>query len=469
MKKFSKNLNLISALLLAAVLVFGIYLVAKNAYQTAKKNSSGQTAKFKLPQGLQTYNIAQASDVEPHIIQASIDPLDVHTGFKQKLSIVVTDDSRIESVVAKIETDHGVRELPLKFVRVVADSEIAPSAYSVDASGHLVINEKLRDEQLAANSKSLSGKWNNFLSSFLKTNYLPLNNANASGPQKLLYEGSWIVRDTHDTTYHTTFVVSDAKSRENSITLAWTDACNIPQGGAWTIGANCSLFSNDGVDNGNATVSTFTLTINNGVIFAYNSGNQITISSNGSIALGTTGQIKQTNLWEYDFDGDGYRASSANIAQDTTPGTGYRRRNLLQSSDDCDDGNVNAYVIDYDYADGDSDGEYSSSGQLDCVGQGWSPAGTSITPGGDCNDGNSCIWQTNSDAGNQCTGGGQFVTYSTPGVGLRCWDGINCDSPGGCIGPTCLWYESSGCSYSIGSSGNASPGCANCLGGGQGQ
>jgi len=323
--KFSQNKNIISALVLVVVITLGVYFstrvkIPSNAPQVS------QGSKFKLLSGSQTYQIVQAAEKRPQIIEATINPPDVHVGDKQTLSIIVSDPDGIASVEAQIQTDHSTITLPLNYVRVVADSEITPSAYSVDANNHLVINDALH-----------SGLASLLDSRFWIPDSSPVH---ASGPQKLLYEASWTVKDTHDTTYHTTFIAKNVKGDLNSITLAWSDACSIPNSGSWTIGANCTISSVDGPDNGTTTIATYTLTLNS--TFAFNPGKSILLNS-GSIAIGAGGQLKQTYLWRNDADADTYPAVGT-LAQDTTPGGNWTRRYLYGgNADDCYDSNLNAF------------------------------------------------------------------------------------------------------------------------------
>lgn len=151
------------------------------------------------------------------------------------------------------------------------------------------------------------------------------------------WEGEWQVKDTHDTFYHTIFVARDAADRENSITIAWSDACGIPISGNWTTTANCTISSTDGVDNGNVTIQTYTLTLN--AAFARNPGRSVSINS-GSIVIGSSGQLREAYLYMADSDSDGYPANST---QYTGSASGRRRRSVLTSyTTDCYDSNSNA-------------------------------------------------------------------------------------------------------------------------------
>ena len=106
-----------------------------------------------------------------------------------------------------------------------------------------------------------------------------------------------MVSDTHNIVYHTTFAAKDAEGGNDSVTLAWSDACNIPQSGTWNISSygNCTESSLDGVQSGNVTISTYTLTLN--AQFAFTPGNTVTINSGGKIAIGGGGSLKKGYLY----------------------------------------------------------------------------------------------------------------------------------------------------------------------------
>ncbi len=264
---------------------------------------------------------AQAAEHWPQLIRATIDPPDVHVGDIQRLEVIVQDPRPIVSVEARIETDRGVKIVPLQFQRIISDFEILPSSYY----------------------------------------------------PKLRYAAKWNVVDTHDAKYQTTFVVKDAAGREESATVAWSDACAIPNSGNWslsTYGSDCGILSTDGVDAGNATVDIYRLTLNS--TFAFNAGKSITISSGGRITIGSGGQIVQTNLWKPDSDVDGYPGSTPQVAQTSQPaGTSplYVRKSL--NLDDCDDSNAFIYT------------NRSDAGNA-CLGDATTTAATYACGGGTC-------------------------------------------------------------------------------------
>lgn len=239
-----------------------------------------------LPIGSQTYQIMSGNAVGPHIIQATINPPDVDVGNVQNLSVIVSSAASISSVTALIKTDHGTTTVPLSFARLASAADILPLQYAVDDQGTVVPASSIAD-----NSQG------NILERFIHATFgePAISSASSSPTQNYVYTGRWTVRDTHNIYYHTTFVAEDAKGLNNSVTLAWSDACGIPQSGAWTISANCDISSLTGVQGGNATISGYTLTLN--AQFAFTPGNSIHIGTGGSIAMGSGGSLSQGYLY----------------------------------------------------------------------------------------------------------------------------------------------------------------------------
>jgi len=264
-----------------------------------------------IPSGLQVYQVSQAAEVWPKILQATIDPPDVHVGDTQKLSVIVEDSVPVTSVEAQIQTDNETITLPLTLVGPVSKGELLPVKYAVDNDNHLVILDGAKDT--ASNISSI---------------------AFAADLQKLKYEGQWVVRDTHNTYYHTTFTAKDEAGKSSSITLAWSDLCGLPISGDATISSVCTISgATDGVDNGNLTVAT-SVALSAGGVLAFNSGFHITINSGGSIVICSGCSIKKTNLWVIDQDRDGYASGTVQYAQDSSSGlpTGAVRRSIASST-----------------------------------------------------------------------------------------------------------------------------------------
>jgi hypothetical protein len=257
--------------------------------ESAAAPAAQSPARFSLPHGSQTYQIVEAAGVWPKILQATINPPDVHVGDVQKLEVVVQDSSPIVSVVAKTQLDHGAKEIPLNLLGPASAAELPPVKYAVDGKGRVIALDEPQPIGLAASDGAVQS-------------------AVAAEPPTYTYAGEWTVGDTHDTFYRTAFIVKDAAGRQNSVTIAWSDACGIPPGGNWTMSTNCTISSTDGVDNGNATLSAGTLTLN--ATFAWNPGQSVTLSG-GSIAIGSGGQLLKTYLWVKDADADGSPSAAA--------------------------------------------------------------------------------------------------------------------------------------------------------------
>ena len=232
-----------------------------------------------IPAGVQTYRIMSPGGRSPRIVEAVINPLDVKVGDRQEMRVMVQDARPVQSVRAEVSTDTGIKTFRL--------SRVAGT--------------------------DTDGEW----------------------------RAAWKVSDTHSKTYSTTFIAVNAASQTDSVTLSWTDPCSPPAGGDWTLDGNCSFSGANGVDNGNVILNnvSYTLTVEAGAAFAWNSGKEITLTA-GTVAINTTGEMKQTNLWMIDADADGYPATTVQYAQDSAPVNG-RRRNLMStiSSVDCNDSN----------------------------------------------------------------------------------------------------------------------------------
>lgn len=421
------------------VLAVAVYLItAYSPFYSAKGGSasggkgsppeeggiSSPLTKFKLSSAREVFHVVQAEEVWPKILEATIDPPDVHVGDIQRLKIIVQGPDAIVSVEAKTKLDNGEVIIPLKLAGEVSARDLTPNHYYADEGGKLVLrNPNLRTHSNAPSDTFKDSKIENSLKiAKLKIeNSTPL--ANAQEYPKLKYAAEWKVHDTHDTYYRTTFIVKDAKGRVNDITLAWSDACGIPMQGNWTSSANCAISTNhDGVEQGDVILN-HTLTVSNGYNFAWNPGQSITIGSGGGIVIGANSELKQTYIWVSDFDADLYY--NFVMLQNTDPGVGWDRRWFaIKGANDCKDNNANVYqTISGLGLDNDQEGWYTGQSVTQCVGDSrqaiyehcsnyptdCSEAGfiqytdstgtkyvTIATAGGgnDCNDNNSNIYRT---------------------------------------------------------------------------
>ena len=172
-----------------------------------------------IPQGSQTYQIMQAPDVMPKIVQATVNPVDVHVGDTQTLTVIISDPNPITSVVATIRTDNGTTTVPLSLVGPAALNDVLPAKYFVNAQNQLAL--------VAPNNGGGNGDGN-------------IAQA-AEGDEK--YSATWTVKDTHVAKYYTKFTATDAKGSVNSVELGWTDAecvwtSNNYASSTWSLEAN---------------------------------------------------------------------------------------------------------------------------------------------------------------------------------------------------------------------------------------
>lgn len=315
----------------------------------ARQDDAGRGGQAFLPEGLQVYSIAQAEGVWPRLTEARIDPLDVHVGQDQTIEVAVEARAAVAEVFARVETDKGEITVPLARVG-------EPEA--------------------------------------------------TDGGTRARYRGTWTVHDTHDATYRTT-IVARGGGDESSVTLAWTDACGIPAGGNFTLSSPCTISSNDGIDGGSITVNS-SLTIN--ANFAINAGQSLTIGS-GSVAICNGCSIIQTNIWQVDADADGFPANGTMYVQDTAPTNG-RRRNLLSTTVDCNDGafsSTNTCAAPQCWPDADGDGFFSVNPTTGCSGS------FSLSQGNDCYDANASARPNQTSAFGTNRGDGSF-DYNCNGV-----------------------------------------------------
>lgn len=244
----------------------------------------------------------------PEFIKAIVDPLDVLPGDNQTFTVHVYSPHSVTKVTSTTELDNST--LDLDFEKVSEYEE---------------------------NSKTIE-----------------------------IWSISWIVNDVHTTTYRTAITATDSKGNENLIELTWTDSCQsqITHGGSSTLSTSCSTGASTvaGLDGGSLTVANgVTLTIDSGATWGFNSGQSITVD--GTITI--NGEIKKTNLYYTDVDGDGYgsgttlKTSSSNAirAKDAT-GTG-----------DCSDSVASIYQSVTGIAsDEDQDGYTDTTAGSGCVG-----------------------------------------------------------------------------------------------------
>jgi len=278
-----------------------------------------------LPHASETYQVMQVSSTLPKIVQATIDPLGVHVGDTQHLSVVLQDPNTIVSAEALIQTDHGTTTLPLVLAGPTRVSELLPQKYYINSQNNLAFVSS------AAPVATVNGK------GAMQGIALAATGGDST------YTGSWLVHDTHDTTYTTTFIVKDSAGNTNAVTMAWSDACSgFPLNGAGTLSGNCAVSSIDGVENGNVNIgSVYTLTLSAPLV--YNPGYNINISG-GTISIGTGGALERGYLYAMDADGDGYAQNGSIIfSTSSVPSGGHVHRYSLTGTGDCDDTDSNVH------------------------------------------------------------------------------------------------------------------------------
>lgn len=264
-----------TALIVSFPFVISIIFIIALAFQLKSATFSEKAENSRIPSGKQEYTVQQNGNAKPQITKVSIDPPDVRVGHLQNLSITIISDSKSNLVTTETKTDH-------------------------------------------------------------KTVTLLLGLTKEEGNEKT-YETSWKVEDTHDVTYHTKFIVRDAEGNQNEVTIAWTDPCGIQNGGDWTMTSDCTISATDGIDNGDVTIQSGTLTLN--APFIFNAGKTLTLSG-GAILFNSSAEIRKDKLWQIDADNDGAPADSTMYAQESAPTNGKRRYLLTTSTIDCLDSNA---------------------------------------------------------------------------------------------------------------------------------
>jgi len=223
--------------------------------------------------GRQTYSIMTAHR-SPNFTKAIIDPEDVKVGQRQTMTVYVSDDkASITEVIAEIETDNGIFKQPLTF----------------------------------KSGTNRDGVW----------------------------EGSWIVKDTHDTTYVTVFKAKNTVGESGEARISWTDPGCSCTGQACTVSTTCTVSGVDGADGGTLTISGGGITVASAATLiagalVVSGGYLVKNDDSGIVNILSTNTICMT-----DADSDNYPANTTQIANCTSG----RRRYLMTSitSTDCYD------------------------------------------------------------------------------------------------------------------------------------
>jgi hypothetical protein len=290
------------ALLIVAVGFFAQFLIKKPQTQKKlpQKTAVQQPSKFNPKRksvaapGRQSYTISQSSPNSLQFTQAVINPEDVHLGQKQTMSIAINDQkSPVTNVVAEIKTDTDIISYPLKRVS------------GTDQNG--------------------------------------------------VWEGSWTVKDTHDSTYIVAFKATNKKGETGEARMSWTDpGCSNDttpgHGTALTVTANCTVSGVDGADGGLLTISSGTITIAAGGTLVANdmlvSGGAIAKNDDSGVIWVSAGNV----ICMTDGDIDNYPYDVTQYADGAGCAPGRRRRYLMArvlawyaTTIDCGDANANAH------------------------------------------------------------------------------------------------------------------------------
>ena len=257
--------------------------------------------KWRVVKGTYDFEATASVDAYPSFVSGILDPLDVQPGETQRMRVVVNDTSALSEVYAEIGHDKGKDIVPLKLVSAgaVSRAEQFKGDFFFDEGGVLTA----REEWLAAhpeNSASL------------------VASAAAQSIRQYVYEGEWVVHDTHRTTYSTTFYAKSVSGSVNHMTLAWSDPICIITTATGVLNNNCNLTGvsqMDGIDGYNLNLNGYAINLGSGAKFGMAPGNSVTKSAlvGSGIFLGPSGS-KGTLVKQYvyypDADSDGYPSSS---------------------------------------------------------------------------------------------------------------------------------------------------------------
>jgi len=373
--------HIIAVVVLVAVLAVILMSPGADEQQEAPAVTGGKSSSLErewgpIPKGEYTFSVSSAHASPVEFLEGKIDPPDVHVGDLQKFRVVVQSSvGEIDRVEAHIQTDNGTTTIPLQRTEVLEVSVESRRGFSHNGADKILIVEGKKAERSVV---------------FAQEN-----------PRREVWEGEWIVRDTHDTLYTTEFIAYDTEGNSDSIEIAWSDLCGIPLSGDWSMsadngGQSCSVGEGivDGVDSGNATVDAGTLTVNGE--FVWNSGKSISLSGEGKIVIGSGGALKEGKLFLVDADSDGAPDSSTQYYATTTAPVenSVERSTLVSATPDCNPSNASLYQNLTGYQDSDGDGYTTGGAQQVCSGASLPSGYLSYANGSDCNDGSSSVFRS---------------------------------------------------------------------------
>ena len=328
--------------------------------------------KWTLPDGKYDFTVSAAGF--PKFLSGSIDPLKVQVGDTQKMTISVASPIPIKTVIATIDTDKGTRDVPLllKESKSLSGDSIRNQKYLINEDGELIIN----NTNAGYAEKAIENL---------------IEKAEAQSVMEYIYEGEWIVQDTHTKTYHTKFIVEDEEGNKGKMTMAWSDpVCNFfEEDGIAKLQASCNPEGGaEGVDGLDMSLNGNTITLNgdtklywNGSLGVGDDGQQKAINiGDGSILLNGTSGIQEDLLYYLDEDEDTWTGSQEfafceeaclpMIRAKDSPSRPWRS-DLPNIHLDCSDTNANAHPQQTSYFDSpDCTGEtctfdYDCNGSID--------------------------------------------------------------------------------------------------------
>ncbi|HXF43982.1 MAG TPA: hypothetical protein VNK70_00740 [Candidatus Paceibacterota bacterium] len=386
-----KNILMVVGVALALVIAglgwyYGPTSVKRPTSQVSTKvytNEKGE--RWSIPDKAEM-QIASADDVFPKFVSVTIDPLKVQVGQTQKMKVVVQDTADIASVVAEIETDNGTTTVPLTrtAVEAVTEADFLNRDYFVKDGVLNILTEENKQFAVPENLKP-------FLVANIKPSFPNTAKAQGSVLQKYIYEGSWLVRDTHEREYQTVFTATDVLGRSNRVVMAWSDPCSPSRTGDWTVASSQNCDVEDGVNSGNLIVRGSGVVLGLNKTFGWNLGYYVKVESGASIAINSGGRLKQGFVCYFDEDGDGWtegQVSSWYVLDSCSGSFRTRTASLPSGSGDCADSEGNVYPNNPNYY---TSARANGSWDYDCVGgSGGSPDPAPATGQCDTNSGLPC-------------------------------------------------------------------------------
>jgi len=337
-KLFSReNLQILLGLSLTALLVlFGIQSVERQRAAEAASRSvvceQGDSKDLRPNlSGDLDLKVFQSEDVSVRVVELELHPVDPSPGEEQTLAVVIDAPlSDIASVSVSVKSEDGISIVPLSFAREVAFEE--NRKYRVEGD-QLVV----RDDFSIALEKVMNRIYGTA-------------KAERTG---LRFEATRVSEEVFERVQEISFEIRDSLGNLVPVALATaSDHCNIPVRGAWTMIGNCTPPSfPHGVIDGQATLSSGTLTVTGDFYVARSSAGATKISlSGGSISLSGSGtiQVKDSicgNLYVDDSDTDNYVPGPGTNYTSTDTGR-VDRCNVTNGrlfDEDCNDGNSNIY------------------------------------------------------------------------------------------------------------------------------